>query len=35
MVVAPDGRLLVWRTPKGAATNSINVILNWASTVNH
>jgi Tol biopolymer transport system component len=35
VTVAPDGRLLVSRTPQGAATNSINVILNWASTLNH
>jgi Tol biopolymer transport system component len=33
--VAPDGRLLIGRTPQGVATQSVNVILNWASTVKH
>ena len=33
--LAPDGRLLVMRTPKGVAAQSVNVILNWASTVKH
>jgi serine/threonine-protein kinase len=33
--LAPDGRLLIRRTPENAAAQSLNVILNWASTLEH
>jgi len=31
--IAPDGRLLVGRTPDGVASHSVNVILNWPGTL--
>lgn len=33
--LGPDGRLLIRRTPENAASQSLNVILNWASTLEH